>query len=75
MGNHCEYGFNQQQEQQLRLQDAADECGHRLGNWKWDGRNCVEISLLDARKEDCQRKVYAGEEVEWDGRRCVRLEH
>jgi hypothetical protein len=51
MGNHCEYGFNQQQEQQLRLKDAADGCRHKIGNWRWDGHNCVEVSTKEVQKQ------------------------
>ena len=44
MGNHCEYGFNEKQQEQLRLRDAADACSHKIGRWRWDGHNCVEVS-------------------------------
>ncbi len=50
MGNHCEYGFSREQQHQLDLQGAADECRHRIGHWRWDGQHCVEVSSKPPRE-------------------------
>jgi hypothetical protein len=51
MGNHCEYGFNEQQQEKNRVRDLIDLCSHKLGNWRWDGRSCVEASKAEIQKQ------------------------
>ena len=56
MGDHCEYGFNEQQKEQNSLNDAADGCRHRIGNWHWNGSACVEVSQAQAGETACSKK-------------------
>lgn len=71
MGDHCEYGFNEKQQEGLRRRDAADECSHRIGNWRWDGQNCIEISSKEAEKRRCEARGGLLNSYHWDGRRCI----
>ncbi len=71
MGDHCEYGFNEKQQEGLRRRDAADECSHRIGNWRWDGQNCIEISSKEAEKRRCEARGGVSNSYHWDGRQCV----
>lgn len=67
MGDHCEYGFSEVQLEQNKIKDGADECGHRQGNWRWDGSACVETSQAQSAEVACSKK---GSNWTWKNGHC-----